>query len=251
MKVLRCIGSGVRDPLAALHYLLYGRRKLAESQVKRLAKALGYQEDVDKYYKLIRSHTDFHIDISKALGETYFGELKDAEAEHLYVMVRILNPATVVETGVAAGVSSAFILKALHDNNRGTLYSIDFPNYDQEYIPKLGVLLKASPLPPGKGPGFVIPQDIKERWVLKIGKSKDVLPTLLSEINKVDIFIHDGEHSYENMMFEYATVWDYLPKGGLLLSHDIGWNTAFKDFAQAAKRKAVRIYFTGIGAIVK
>ena len=250
MKVLKYIGSGVRDPLAALHYLLYGRRKLAEFQVKRLAKALGYQEDVDKYYKLIRSHTDFYTNISKALGETYFGELKDAEAEHLYVMVRILNPATVVETGVAAGVSSAFILKALHDNNRGTLYSIDFPRYDQEYIPN-GVLLKVSPLPPGKGPGFVIPQDIKERWVLKIGKSKDILPIFLNEINKVDIFFHDSQHSYENMMFEYATVWDYLPKGGLLLSHDLDWNTAFKDFAQRTKRKAVRIYFTEIGVIVK
>ena len=246
MKVLRPIGSGLRDPLAALRYLLYGRRKLGESQVKRLVKALGYQEDVDKYYKLIRSHTDFHIDISKALGETYFGELRDADVEHLYVMVRILNPATVVETGVSAGVSSAFILKALHDNNRGTLYSIDLPRYDQEHIPN-GV----SPLPPGKGPGFVIPQDIKGRWVLKIGKSKDILPIFLNEINKVDIFIHDSEHTYENMMFEYATVWDYLPKGGLLLSHDIGWNTAFKDFAQAAKRKAISISFTEIGAIVK
>ena len=148
MKVFKYFRKGLRDPLAALCYLLYGRRKLGEFQVKRLAKALGYQEDVDKYYKLIRSHTDFHIDISKALGETYFGELKDAE--HLYVMVRILNPATVVETGAAAGVSSAFILKALHDNNRGTLYSIDLPRYDQEYIPK-GLSLEVSPLPPGKG----------------------------------------------------------------------------------------------------
>lgn len=250
MKVFKYFRKGLRDPLGALCYLLYGRRKLGEYQVKRLAKALGYQEDIDKYYKLIRSHTDFHIDISKALGETYFGELEDAEAEHLYVMVRIFNPATVVETGVAAGVSSAFILKALHDNNRGTLYSIDIPRYDQEHISN-GLLLKVSPIPPGKGPGFVIPQDIKERWVLKIGKSKDILPILLSEINKVDIFIHDSKHSYENMMFEYATVWDYLPKGGLLLSHDIEWNTAFKDFAQGTKRKAVKIYFTEIGAIVK
>ena len=247
MKVFKNFRRGLRDPLAALCYLLYGRRKLGESQVKRLVKVLGYQEDVDKYYKLIKSDTGFHLDISEALGETYFGELKDAE--HLYVMVRILNPATVVETGVAAGVSSAFVLKALHDNKRGTLYSIDLPRYDQEHIP--GLLLKVSPLPPGKGPGFVIPQDIKERWVLKIGKSKDILPIFLNEINKVDIFIHDSEHTYENMMFEYTAAWDYIPRGGLLLSHDIGWNNAFKDFAQAAKRKAVRIYFTEIGAIVK
>lgn len=54
---------------------------------------------------------------------------------------------------------------------------------------------------------------------------------LLAEIGKVDIFLHDSEHTYDNMMFEYATAWDYLPKGGLLLSHDISWNNAGRDFA--------------------
>jgi predicted O-methyltransferase YrrM len=43
----------------------------------------------------------------------------------LYVLVRIFKPEVVVETGVANGVSSSFILKALDQNSRGKLYSID------------------------------------------------------------------------------------------------------------------------------
>ena len=252
LNALAYLKKGLRDPLTALYYLTHGRRKVAELKVKHLVKALGYQGEVARYYKLINSYTDFHAHISKALGETYFGAVRSAE--HLYVIVRISNPEIVVETGVAAGVSSAFILKALQDNNRGILYSIDLPDYDQEYLPNLKLQGKF----PGvvipeyvKGPGFAIPENVKGRWVLNIGKSKDVLLPLLNRISRVDIFLHDSEHTYENMMLEYATAWDYLPAGGLLLSHDIGWNSAFRDFTKGARRKAIEIYFTGMGAIVK
>ena len=38
-----------------------------------------------------------------------------------YLLCRLIEPSVVVETGVAYGVSSAFILKALEANGRGTL----------------------------------------------------------------------------------------------------------------------------------
>ena len=50
------------------------------------------------------------------------------EAELIYVIVRLLRPNCIVETGVAAGVSSTFILEALNRNDRGELYSIDLPS---------------------------------------------------------------------------------------------------------------------------
>lgn len=45
----------------------------------------------------------------------------------LYLTVRLIKPETIVETGVSSGSSSAYILRALYDNQKGKLYSIDLP----------------------------------------------------------------------------------------------------------------------------
>ena len=50
-----------------------------------------------------------------------------------YAVVRAFQPKIIVETGVANGVSSAYILLALHANGGGTLYSIGLN--DPEYLP--------------------------------------------------------------------------------------------------------------------
>jgi len=236
----RAIKVAATDPLVAFTYAVRGERGMIHLQTKRLMKDTGANIDnLEDYWKAITSNQDLQTYISKALGGTSYGGLQDPE--FLYVIVRMLKPEVVVETGVSAGVSSSFILQALADNNKGRLYSIDFPNY---------ALTDASPVPEGKEPGFAIPQNLKRRWVLKLGKSKDLLPNLFPEIGKTDIFLHDSEHTYDNMMFEYTRAWDYLPKGGLLLSHDIMWSNAFRDFARKVKRKPID-YHTGFGAIVK
>lgn len=45
-----------------------------------------------------------------------------------------------------------------------------------------------------------------------------------------DIFIHDSEHSYQNMMFEFSWAANNVRPGGLILSDDVSWNDAFEDF---------------------
>ena len=114
------------------------------------------------------------------------------------------------------------ILLALKENNKGYLHSIDLPS------PKL---------PPGKKPGWVVPENLRSRWDLRLGKSSDLLPSLLEEVKEVDIFLHDSEHSYENMSWEYKTTWDFIRKGGLLLSHNISQNPAFREFAKYVSEK--------------
>ena len=140
----------------------------------------------------------------------------------LYIMTRILKPEIIIETGVFEGHSSLSTLLALEGNSKGHLYSIDLPS------PKL---------PPGKEPGWIVPEHLRKRWDLKPGKSSDLLPGLLKKVKEVDIFLHDSEHSYENMYWEYKTAWEYIRKGGLLLSHDISQNAAFKDFAKHVSKE--------------
>ena len=50
-----------------------------------------------------------------------------------YLLCRLISPSVVLETGVAYGVSSVFILKALEVNGRGTLHSVDLPPLRSEY----------------------------------------------------------------------------------------------------------------------
>jgi hypothetical protein len=234
----------VKSPLTLWRFIIYGRQKAVQAQVKHL---MGYvaRMDTDRlpdYWQAMESKHDLYADMRKALVTSPHSNLQQAP-EYLYVIVRALKPEAVVETGVAAGISSSFILQALEDNNKGTLYSIDLPNYD---LPN-----DLTFIPDGKHPGFAIPERLKKRWQLRLGTSKDILPGLLAEIGRVDIFLHDSEHSYENMLFEFVAAWDYLQHGGLLLSHDIAWNNAFKHFSREIKHKPTELYLTGAGAIAK
>jgi len=143
----------------------------------------------------------------------------------LYWICKISKPDIVMETGVNKGFSTALILKALAENRHGTLFSIDIPP------PSFASL--------GLEPGVVVPNELKDRWELLIGKSQEILPALLSRVKEIDIFIHDSEHTYENMMFEWRTVWPHITPGGLLISDDVDNNQAFADFCRDVKAEYI------------
>jgi predicted O-methyltransferase YrrM len=139
----------------------------------------------------------------------------------VYVCVRILKPDLMVETGVASGSSSAYILHAMELNRKGFLYSIDLPN-----------AATGASLPEGKQTGWLVPHQLRHRWKLIFGRSQGKLPILLKELGSIDAFLHDSEHTYEIMYFEYQTAWKHLRSGGLLLSDDVHWNKALQDFVK-------------------
>jgi len=163
-----------------------------------------------------------------------FSMLSVLRAPSIYVLCRVLQPRIVVETGVCSGFSSAFILYALHKNNTGRLYSIDLPNQPGQNIPG------------GKGVGWLVPEWLKGKWELGLGSSKEKLPVLLSKLNKIDIFYHDSDHSYENMWFEFNISWDFLKNGGLLLSDDITENKAFNDFYRLKDYRVAKLFKLGV-----
>lgn len=135
-----------------------------------------------------------------------------------YVVCRAIKPDVVVETGAKDGISTTYILQALRGNHKGKLYSIDLRDNTLE---KLKIET-----------GWLIPSYLRDRWTLIEGKSSEKLIPLLNELNKIDIFHHDSDHSYSNMKFEYETAWKYLQSNGILLSDDIKLNAAWKDFTK-------------------
>lgn len=230
-----------RNPIVLVDYVFVGLNFSVEQQCPKLMNRLGGNAiETDRYLSRIRYNILLHRHISNELNGNNYGQMYAPEL--LYVMVRQFKPNVVVETGVSAGISSAYILQALEDNNNGQLHSIDYPNH---------TMSTEHCLPKNKESGFVVPNNLRKRWMLYIGKSKDLLDPILTKVGDIDMFVHDSEHSYQNMYFEYNKVWKYIRDGGFLLSHDINDNAAFKDFTKLVNKKSYEVYFSGIGVIKK
>jgi predicted O-methyltransferase YrrM len=150
--------------------------------------------------------------------------------------VRALAPDLIVETGVANGVSSSYLLLALQMNGRGQLHSVGLadPNY----------------LPEGREPGWLVPEWLRASWKIHLGDARDILPGLFAKLGTVDMFIHDSLHTYEHMMWEFEASYPSLRSGGLLLADDALWNNAFSAFAQKYHIHEARI-LRGVGFLRK
>ena len=120
-----------------------------------------------------------------------------------------------VETGVANGFSTAFALLALDKNGTGHLHSVDLPReVGRDY--EDGAFYEGegrAGIPSGSEPGWLIPADLKERWTLVLGRTQDELPPLLERLGTIDSFMHDSEHSFDCMWFEFNEAWPHLRAG--------------------------------------
>lgn len=134
-------------------------------------------------------------------------------ARCLYLLCRALTPGLVVETGVANGLSSAYILQALAVNGSGVLHSIDLPLPSESSAQQIGAL---------------VPQELRGRWRLHLGSSRRLLPKII-RAHHIDVFVHDSLHTYRNMSREFGVVWPHLRTGGVLVSDDIEGNLAFSE----------------------
>jgi predicted O-methyltransferase YrrM len=131
----------------------------------------------------------------------------------LYGLTRWLRPAVVVESGGFIGMSSAFILKALADENiaAATLYSIELSGDCEQ--------------------GALVPDELRSssRLIPMQGRIEDFLKR--DQLPRpIDMFLHDSSHSFRHMLWEFRQFWPLLRDGGLLLSHDVQMNAAFPEF---------------------
>lgn len=137
-----------------------------------------------------------------------------------YLVCRATKPATVLETGVAYGVTSAYILKALEVNGHGLLHSVDRPPFEPDADQFVG---------------FLIPEALKSRWRLHRGVSRRVFPRLLPQLGPVDVFIHDSRHTYRNIDYELRAVQRHLAPRSVVMADDVDRNRAFHDWATRAR----------------
>jgi len=131
----------------------------------------------------------------------------------LYGLARWLRPAVVVESGGFIGMSSAFILKALADENiaAAKLYSIELSGDCEQ--------------------GALVPDELRSsnRLIPMQGRIEDFLKR--DQLPRpIDMFLHDSSHSFRHMLWEFRQFWPRLRNGGLLVSHDVQMNAAFPEF---------------------
>jgi hypothetical protein len=135
----------------------------------------------------------------------------------IWCLTRHLRLKKVIETGVAHGVTSRFILEALARNGDGHLWSIDLPPLERPWRQQVGMAV-------GNGHS--------DRWTYIKGSSRRQLPRLLDQLGQIDLFIHDSLHSDRNVRFELDRTWPTLGPNGAVVVDDVDANWAFRSFNQ-------------------
>jgi predicted O-methyltransferase YrrM len=153
-------------------------------------------------------------------GPESFRDWNDGDAafvRSLWCLIRHRSLRTVVETGVAHGVTSRIMLEALAQNRAGHLWSIDLPPIEREWRRQVGM---------------AVARRRADRWSYIEGTSRLHLPALLAQLHQVDLFVHDSLHTERNVRFELGQAWRVLNAGGAMVVDDIDANNGFSTFSQ-------------------
>ena len=122
-----------------------------------------------------------------------------------------------VETGVARGVTTRFLLEAFERNGSGRLWSIDLP-------PLLERGLRSET-------AAAVPERCRRRWKYLEGSSRRRLPRLLADLGGIDLFVHDSIHTERNLRFELDRAMAAIGGHGALVCDDVHMNAGFRAYA--------------------
>ena len=138
----------------------------------------------------------------------------------IYILARLVKPKVIVETGVANGVSTYFLLNAIKYNDCGKLYSIDV----------------------SQDVGSILSINERVGWNLIILDSINAkgLRRKLSFLDNIDLFIHDSDHSYKWQKLEYSLALEKMAQQSFLLSDDVDSSYAFMDTFKGGARVQVQ-----------
>lgn len=150
------------------------------------------------------------------------------------------NDITILEIGVARGMSTRYMLKALWERNhnrkygKGILYSIDIQDCRDNVERGCRIL----GIPGALENWRFIHQDSKTaKWD-----------------KEIDVLFIDGDHSYKGVKADYEKYEPFVKKGGLILMHDVTYpRYGVKDFWKEIKypKAILNINAPGLGIVNK
>lgn len=130
-----------------------------------------------------------------------------------YVLVRILRPNIVVETGTDKGLGTLLIAQALKKNGYGKVYSLDIDLYS----------------------GALVDQKHWKNIELLKGDSLENL----KKIEQVNMFIHDSDHSEVHEMSEFETIQKSLSKDAIVISDNSQFTGALLEWSKRNNRRFI------------
>jgi len=222
-----------------------------QKKVIEILETIHGQLNLKNYLNDLNNDKKFLEDINKNILKNNIFKIRYFESIYelsvyrnfIYSLIRNRKPKIILETGVLHGLTSAWILKAIKDNNYGKLISIDLPRRDWiDYFGK-------KPFGPGgdaefeieeQEPGWVIPENLLDSWNLFLGPSSKYLEKIINENKNIDLFIHDSDHSYEVMKFECDLVQNNLENIDIIID-DHYCNNYYIEFQKTNNRKYIKI----------
>jgi predicted O-methyltransferase YrrM len=140
-----------------------------------------------------------------------------ADTAMLYSVCLARQPRTVLETGVAHGLSSLAVLMAMEAYGAGHLTSVDMPyrgSGDDSYV------------------GQAVPADLRARWTLLRMPDRRGIPRATNSGNTFDLVHYDSDKTRSGREFAYPKLWRATKSDGLFLSDDVNDDLAFLEFAE-------------------
>ncbi len=220
------------------------------SKVKELLKKIHHSLDLKDYTLELEKDKNFLSDVNKMINKNDIFKKRNFESIYefsvyrnfIYSLIRNYKHSYILETGVLHGLTTSWILKAIEDNKKGKLFSIDLPRRDwKDFFPN-------KPFGPGaeseieiqnQEPGWAIPINLRNFWNLYLGPSSKFLNEIL-EKNNIDLFIHDSDHSYEITKFECESVEKKKENIDIVID-DYYTSNFYKDFSENFSRNFFKI----------
>ncbi|HLH86802.1 MAG TPA: class I SAM-dependent methyltransferase [Thermoplasmataceae archaeon] len=174
--------------------------------------------DANRYDEMKKRADPIVQAVQRRIGQDNYWQVSPEELRSIYASVGLFRGPMIAETGVGPGSTSYAILEASREF-RGTLYSFDL---GEPYGEKRD-----------KPVGFLVPENLRDRWVFIRGDTKKTLAKNLSYFGPFDVFFHDSEHTYDHVNFELETALKNLRKRFLIMVDNYDWTEAPADFASS------------------
>ncbi|MCF7811963.1 class I SAM-dependent methyltransferase [bacterium] len=136
----------------------------------------------------------------------------------IYAFGKYFKPEIIVEVGTYAGGTSIGWARAIAENGCGKLICVDNDSYSKGTYPEITKInIENTNISP-------------EQYELLNGDAKEIIPQLSTLYKgKVDIYLVDGDHTYEGALADLENGLPMMKSGGHILVHDVDRNRKMSE----------------------